>query len=168
MKKKAIIISIKSFVLTDKEKILLANEHPWGLILFKRNIKSLNQIKSLIKKVRKFTKDRNFPILIDEEGSAVSRLNDLINHDFSANYFGNLYSENKKLCIVLYKSYLKSLCKKLRNIGINMNTIPVLDVLRRNTNRVIGKRSFSKKKEIIKILGKITINQCKKKRLSML
>ena len=45
MKKKAIIISIKGYKLSKKEKSLLANERPWGLILFKRNIKSLKQIK---------------------------------------------------------------------------------------------------------------------------
>ena len=49
MKKKAIIISIKSYNLSVKERTLLANEKPWGLILFKRNIKSLKQIKNLIK-----------------------------------------------------------------------------------------------------------------------
>ena len=40
MKKKAIIISIRGYQLSNKEKILLAKEKPWGLILFKRNIKS--------------------------------------------------------------------------------------------------------------------------------
>ena len=49
MKKKAIIISIKGHKLTTKERILITNEKPWGLILFKRNIKSLNQVKELIK-----------------------------------------------------------------------------------------------------------------------
>ena len=53
MKRKAIIISIKGTKLSKKEKILLSNENPWGLILFKRNIKSLIQIKSLIKNIRK-------------------------------------------------------------------------------------------------------------------
>ena len=73
MKKKAIIVSIKGFKLSKKEK-LFSKEKPWGLILFKRNIKSLNQIKKLIKKYKKITKDKKFPILIDEEGSKVSRL----------------------------------------------------------------------------------------------
>ena len=45
MKKKAIIISIKGYKLSKKEKSLLANERPWGLILFKRNIKSLSHQK---------------------------------------------------------------------------------------------------------------------------
>ena len=49
MKKKAIIVSIKSLKLTNKERLLLSSENPWGLILFKRNIKSLRQIKVLIK-----------------------------------------------------------------------------------------------------------------------
>ena len=49
MRKKAIIVSIKSKTLTKKEKLLLSKEKPWGLILFKRNIKSIDQIKNLIK-----------------------------------------------------------------------------------------------------------------------
>ena len=35
-----------------------------------------------------------------------------------------------------------------------------MDVLRRNTNKIIGKRSFSNKKEIVKIFGEITIKEC--------
>ena len=53
MKKKAIIISIKSTKLSKKEKILLSKENPWGIILFKRNIYSLAQIKRLIKDIKK-------------------------------------------------------------------------------------------------------------------
>ncbi len=160
MKKKAIIVSIKGTKLTNKEKILLSKEHPWGLILFKRNINSLNQIQNLIINVRKYTKDKKFPILIDEEGSKVSRLKGILNHDVNANFFGNLFKLNKKVSVVLYKNYIKILSNKLRKIGINFNTIPVLDVLRKNTNPIIGYRSFSDKKKIVKELGKITIKEC--------
>ena len=52
------------------------------------------------------------------------------------------------------------MCDNLRNIGININTIPVLDVLRNNTNDIIGKRSFSNDKDIVRDLGKITIKEC--------
>ena len=160
MKKKAIIVSIKGYYLTDREKLLLSNERPWGLILFKRNIKSFNQIKLLIKIIKKITKDKNFPILIDEEGATVSRLRELIYHNFTANYFGKLYSQDKIIAVQIYKSYLNKLCKDLKNIGININTIPVLDILRKNTNQVIGSRSFSNNKDIVKKLGKITVDQC--------
>ena len=160
MKKKAIIISIKGTSLTRQEKLLLSKENPWGLILFKRNIKSIAQIKNLIKDIKKFAKDKKFPILIDEEGSSVSRLENIVNHNFDANYFGQLYKLDKKIAITLYKNYLKILCNNLRNIGININTIPVLDVLRNNTNDIIGKRSFSRNKDVVSDLGKITINEC--------
>ena len=165
MKKKAIIVSIKGLRLTAKEKILLSDEYPWGLILFKRNIKSLSQIQSLINDIKKLTKNKNFPILIDEEGSTVSRLTNIINHNISANYFGNLYLINKKLCIQLYKKYLDSLCKCLKRIGLNINTIPVLDVLRVKTSSVIGTRSFSNNPNIVKILGQITVNHCHKNKI---
>ena len=105
-------------------------------------------------------KDSKFPILIDEEGATVSRLKGIINHNFEANYFGQLYKLDKKIATKLYKNYLKSLCNNLKNIGININTIPVLDVLRNNTNEVIGKRSFSKDQDIVRDLGRITINEC--------
>ena len=59
---------------------------------------------------------------------------------------------NHKVSLKLYESYLASLCKKLRALGININTIPVLDVLRKNTNKIIGKRSFSKNEKIVKNL----------------
>ena len=159
MKKKAIIISIKGFKLTNKEKLLL-KEKPWGIILFKRNIKSLNQIIHLTQNIKRITKNKFFPILVDEEGSTVSRLVNIINHNVSANYFGDIYAINNKIGVVLYKKYLNSLCKQLKNIGINVNTIPVLDVLRKNTSKVIGTRSFSKKKEIVKRLGQITVAEC--------
>jgi beta-N-acetylhexosaminidase len=165
MKKKAIILSIKGLRLTAKEKILFSDECPWGLILFKRNIKSLIQIQSLIKDIKKLTKDKNFPILIDEEGSSVSRLSNIINHNISVNYFGNLYLINKKLCIHLYKKYLDTLCKCLKKIGLNINTIPVLDVLRKKTSSVIGTRSFSNNPNIVKILGQITVNHCHKNKI---
>ena len=160
MKKKAIIISIKGYNLSKKEKILLSKEKPWGLILFKRNIKSFNQLKKLIIDIKKSTKDKQFPILIDEEGFTVSRLSEIIYHNFDANFFGRLYKINQNVALRLYKNYLNSLCKKLKEIGININTIPVLDVLRKNTNKIIGKRSFSENEKIVKEFGELTVKTC--------
>ena len=160
MKKKAIIVSIKSYKLSSKEKLLLSKEKPWGLILFKRNIKSIEQIKKLIKNIMKLTNDSKFPILIDEEGIKVSRLSNIFNHNFNADFFGKIYEIDKKISISIYKTYLKTLCSNLRKIGININTIPVLDVLRKSTHEILKKRTFSQKKEIVKYLGKITIKEC--------
>ena len=159
MKKKAIIISIKSYKLSSKEKNLLATIRPWGLILFKRNIKSLNQIKNLIFNIRKITKDSKFPIMIDEEGKTVTRLIQIINHDVSQKLFGDIYKYNPKIGEKVYINYINNLCKYLKNIGININTVPVLDIIRKNTSKIIGVRSFSNDPIIVKKLGSICINQ---------
>lgn len=159
MKKKAIIISIRGHKLSRNEIKLLSTKKPWGLILFKRNIKSIAQIKSLIKKIRKVTRDKKFPILIDEEGPTVSRLTKIIDNNLSQKFFGDLYESHPKICINIYKQYIGNLCKILGNIGININTVPVLDVLRNKTNKIIGNRSFSYKPNTIKKLSKICIKQ---------
>ena len=137
MRCKALIISLKGTKLTKKEEILLTNEKPWGVILFKRNLKSFIQIKNLTNKIRILTKNKNFPIIIDEEGKDVSRLKELINHYVSANFFGELFYKNKILCLKLFKHYINSLSVILKSLGININTIPVLDVLRKNTNKIM-------------------------------
>ena len=91
MKIKALIVSIKGTRLTKLEKKLLAKENPWGIILFKRNIKSLDQLKNLTNNIKLYTKNRKFPIIIDEEGKNVTRLSKIITHNISANFFGKLY-----------------------------------------------------------------------------
>ncbi len=166
MKRKAIIVSIKGTTLSKSEKILLSKEKPWGIILFERNLKSKKQIVNLISTIKISTKNSKFPIMIDEEGGNVSRLVRIMKHDISANFFGNLYKKDNNLSEKLLKNYIDSLSKILKELGFNINTIPVLDVLRSKTNKIIGNRSFSNKKEIIKKLGKITIQNLHKNKIA--
>ena len=48
MIRKAAIVSIAGGTLTKEEIIIIKKEKPWGIILFKRNILSENQLISLI------------------------------------------------------------------------------------------------------------------------
>lgn len=166
MKCKALIVSLKGTNLTSLEKKLFLKEKPWGVILFKRNLKSFHQIKNLTSNIKSLTKNTQFPILIDEEGENVSRLKDLINHNLSANFFGSLFKKNKFFCMKIYKNYIYSLCRILGSLGINTNTIPVLDVLRYNTNKIIGNRSFSNDRKIVKELGELTIKYLHNNKIS--
>ena len=138
MKKKAIIISLSGTKLSKKEIILLKKK-PWGVILFSRNLKSIKQIKELTSKIKYYTKDRKFPIIIDEEGGSVSRLSSTINNNLSSNFFGDLYKKNKPFSLKMLKIYLLSISNILKNLGFNINTIPVLDISKSYTNKIIGK-----------------------------
>ena len=102
MIRKAIIFGIRGTTLTTEERHLLKTEMPWGIILFSRNIKNLFQLKYLIKDIRESIKDKNYPILIDQEGGRVNRLSTIISFDnLTSEYFGNLFEKDKmKLNII--------------------------------------------------------------------
>jgi len=165
MKKKALIISLNGTKLSKMEKILLSKEKPWGVILFKRNLKSRKQIKNLTMNIRYLTNDNKFPIIIDEEGEKVSRLKNIIYHGISASFFGNLFKKDRDFCSKTYQEYIFSISKILNELGININTIPVLDVVRKNTSKVIGNRSFSNDIKTVKQLGKLTLRYLHKKKI---
>ena len=167
MNRKPAIISLKKYVLTSQEKYILKTEKPWGVILFKRNIKSYDQVRNLTQNIRQCIKDPFYPIFIDEEGGMVSRLSHLLNSkEFSQKFFGDLYEKNKKNGKFIYNYYLNSICSVLRDVGININTIPVMDISQDKTNKIIGSRSFSKNIKTVKSLGSICINILKKNKIA--
>ena len=165
MNRKSLIISIKGTSLSSAEKSLIFKEKPWGIILFKRNIKNINQLKLLTQSIRNVINDPYYPIILDEEGGRVSRLNNIIDtKPFSQRFFGKLFEKNKIFGETFYSEYLYNICMFLKSTGININTIPVLDILKNKTHIVIGDRSYSKSLITIKYLGNICIdilNKCK-------
>jgi len=97
MNRKAIIVGIRKEKLTLEEKSFLTREKPWGVILFSRNIKDLNQLKSLVGSIKDIFKDKNYPIIIDQEGGNVSRLNKILDFSiFSQSFFGKIYKYNNE------------------------------------------------------------------------
>ena len=166
MNRKAIIFGIKGTKLTFNEKLFLRKQKPWGVILFSRNIKNLQQLKTLIKNIKSIFRDNKYPILIDQEGGSVSRLNKIIDlRLFSQDYFGYIFKKNKKSFLVNYKVYINTVCHILKNTGININTVPVLDV-KKNSFTYIGKRSFSSDPSIVRKIGNICINLYKKNKIA--
>ncbi len=166
MKRKALITSISGTILSKKESNLFKTYKPWGIILFKRNIKNFKQTKKLIKSIKYLFNDKNYPILIDEEGGTVCRLTALLdNKAYSQNFFGKLYKKNKNLGFSIYENYIYSLSSVLKKLGININTVPVLDVLTKNTHRIITPRTYSSDIKIIKTLGNLCIRSYKKNKI---
>ena len=166
MNRKAIIFGIKGKKLKLEEKVLIKKIKPWGIILFSRNIKNINQLKVLIKSIRKTFNDRHYPILIDEEGGSVSRLKKILNFDFpSQSYFAKIYKKDKKNFFKAYDFYINKICEVLHKVGININTVPVLDVRRNNSHKIIYNRSFSSNQKTVSILGTMCENLFKKNKI---
>tara|TARA_B100001146_G_scaffold47958_1_gene41418 strand:+ start:31 stop:981 length:951 start_codon:yes stop_codon:yes gene_type:complete len=157
--RRSFIIGIKGIKLNKNEILFLKKYKPWGIILFSRNIKTIIQTQKLTKHIKRLFKDKNYPILIDQEGGKVSRINKFIDTSiFTGEYFGKLFVKDKRKFNIYFDVYIKQISYLLKLLGININTVPVLDVKRNFTNKVIGNRSFSKNPKIISKIGNLCIN----------
>ena len=156
--RRAFIVGIKSLQLSKNEIDFLRKYKPWGLILFLRNIKSIKQTKSLTDNIRKIFKDKNYPILIDQEGGRVNRLSKIISFDnLTSEYFGNLYKKDIMKFNIIYKLFIDNTSHLLKLIGANINTLPVLDLRVKGASNIIGDRSFSKNANTVSKIGDLCI-----------
>ena len=157
-KRRAFIVGIKSLQLSKNEIDFLKKYKPWGVILFLRNIKSIKQAKSLTDNIRKIFKDKNYPILIDQEGGRVNRLSKIISFDnLTSEYFGKLYEKDKMKLNIIYKLFIDNTSHLLKLIGANINTLPVLDLRVKGASNIIGDRSFSKNVSTVSKMGDLCI-----------
>ena len=160
--RRSFITGIKGTKISKKEIEFLKKYKPWGVILFSRNLKNFSQIKNLTSKIKKLLNDRNYPILIDQEGGRVNRLSQLISFDgLSSKYFGDLYIKDKKQFNLIYQLYIDKVSYLLNNLGININTVPVLDLYIKGSSNIIGDRSFSKNPKTVSKIGDICIKNFK-------
>ena len=161
--RKAFIVGIKSTILTSKEKLFLKKYRPWGVILFTRNLKNFNQIKKLTNNIKLIFNDKKYPILIDQEGGRINRLKNLIEtSSFTAEFFGNLYRSNKFKFYNYSSVYISQTSYLLNELGINVNTVPVLDVRKVGSTNIIGDRSYSFSPKNISIIGDYFIKEYNK------
>ena len=159
--RRSFIVGIKSLKLSNKEKIFLRKYKPWGVILFKRNIKSINQAKKLTKNIRNLFKDNKYPILIDQEGGRVNRLENIISFEnLSSDFFGSLYTKNYLKFIIFFKLFIDKTSSLLKTIGVNINTVPVLDLRVKKSSNVIGDRSYSADPKVVSKIGDHCIKYC--------
>ena len=152
--RRSFIIGLKSTKISLKEKFFLKKYKPWGVILFSRNIKNIKQAFQLTSSIRKIFNDRKYPILIDQEGGRVNRLEKIISFDnLTSEYFGNKYKKNYKEFKFFYKLFIDKTSFLLKSIGANINTVPVLDLKIKGSSNIIGNRSFSNDPKVVSKIG---------------
>ena len=165
--RRSFIIGLKSTVLQTREKRFLKKYKPWGVILFSRNIKSIDQVKKLTDSIKSIFKDKNYPILVDQEGGRINRLSNLIDTSiFTAEFFGNLYKNDFKKFNIYYQIFIKQTCYLLNRMGININTVPVLDVRRKYCSQIIGNRAYSSNHKIVSKIGTFCVNEYHKNNIA--
>ena len=164
--RRSFITGIKSLSLSKKEIKFLKVYKPWGIILFSRNIKSLKQTKKLTNQIKLIFKDKKYPILIDQEGGRVNRLKKIFKADtLTGEFFGKLYLNDKKKFNLFFRSFINQTSHLLRSIGVNINTLPILDLRLKGSSNVIGDRSFSNNAKTVSKIGDICIDYFHKNKI---
>ena len=161
--RRSFITGIKGTKLSNQEIKFLIQYKPWGIILFSRNLKDMKEIKNLTNHIKKIFKDKNYPIIIDQEGGRVNRLDNFISLDhLTSEYFGKLYIKNKRKFNLIYKLFIDKTSHLLSSLGININTVPVLDLRYKGSSNIIGDRSYSSDPKVVTKIGDMCILNFKK------
>lgn len=115
-----------------------------GLVYFKQNIQSKEQITEMLANTVSMSK---YPIFlaVDEEGDSVARVADTLKLDKvdSASEIGATGDTNNA-----YETY-KKIGSYLCEYGFNLNLAPVADVLTNPDNDTLTKRSFGEDAEVV-------------------
>lgn len=116
-------------VLTADEKALFADHPPAGLILFRRNCVSKNQVADLVASFRELVKWADAPVLIDQEGGTVARLKAPEWTEFppAGDFAAQAEKDLEQACDAVYQNAFL-MARELAAIGITVNCAPVMDV----------------------------------------
>lgn len=144
--------------LSAEERDFFVGTQPWGFILFARNILDCEQTRRLVDSLRTTVNDAKAPVLIDQEGGRVARLKPpQWKSRAPAARFGALHEIAAEAAHEATYLNARLIAHDLRQLGINVNCVPVLDVPVEGANDVIGDRALSCDPAVVVDLGRSII-----------
>ena len=142
MAARAFITGLAGLEVSAGERAFLKEARPWGLILFKRNVKSPEQITDLVRSFRDLIGWES-PVLVDQEGGRVQRLGppQWPSYPPGARY-GALYDREPALGLAAARLAGHLIAADLRPLGIDVDCLPLADVPVPGADGVIGDRAY--------------------------
>jgi beta-N-acetylhexosaminidase len=153
-----VILGLAGPAITASERTLFTALDPAGYILFRRNVETPAQLRGLTDDLRALS-GRDVPILIDQEGGRVARLQPPHWPAFPAGAaFGALYDRAPVTAIEACRLNALALAATLRDVGINVDCLPLLDVRDTAGHDIIGDRSFGADPLMVAALGRAVLD----------
>lgn len=148
----AAIFGLSGPELAPQEAAFFRQADPWGFILFARNVADPGQLASLTARLREAV-GRNAPVLIDQEGGRVQRLqpphwrawSDVL-HLFDG--------ADESQAIEAARLRYRIIANELHAVGIDVNCAPVLDVPAPGGHEIIGARALGRDAEQVARRGR--------------
>lgn len=157
---KPVIFGLAGTEILAEERALFRACDPAGYILFKRNIESPHQLRALTCELRALSGRDWLPILIDQEGGRVARMQPPTWPAFppAGEPFGRLYARAPMTAIEAARANAEAIALMLSEVGITVNCLPLLDVRQPGADAIIGDRSFGSDPLMVAALGRAVLD----------
>lgn len=144
--------------LSDAERSFFAGLDPAGYILFKRNVVDAAQLRALTDSLRDLSGRDDLPILIDQEGGRVARMQPPVWPAFpKAELFDRLYDIAPVTAIEAARHNAQAIAVMLAEAGINVDCLPLLDVRQPGAHDIIGDRALGAEPLRVAAMGRAVI-----------
>lgn len=142
MAPRAFITGVAGLSLSPDERAFLRDARPWGMIVFKRNISTPQQVHDLVQGFRDCV-GWEAPVLVDQEGGRVQRLGPphWPAYPPGARY-GELYDREPAAGLAAARLAGHLIAADLRPLGIDVDCLPIADVPVAGGDPVIGDRAY--------------------------
>lgn len=151
----AAILGCAGTTLTAEEAAFFRDVKPWGFILFKRNVADPNQVRALTTALRETVGRPDAPILIDQEGGRVARLQPPHWKKYPpGRAYGELVANDPLVAREITRLGARLIAHDLLDLGINVDCVPVLDVPDPQGHEIIGDRAYGDTPEQVATLGR--------------
>ena len=150
---RAFVCGCLGTTLDRDERAFLKDADPIGVILFKRNIGTPDEVRALTSEIRATLGRDDAFILIDQEGGRVQRLGPphWRRHPAAAR-FSMIADRDARAAAVRLGARL--IAADLKGLGIDVDCLPVLDVPIAGAHDVIGDRAYAKDPTVVAMLGR--------------
>ena len=155
----AAIYSMAGASLSADERAFFRDVDPAGYILFKRNCETRAQLKALTDELRTLHGRGDVPILIDQEGGRVTRMKPPEWPSLPAGEaFDRLYRLAPSSAIEAARMNARGIALTLRECGINVNCLPMLDVRQPGATDIVGDRAYGGEPMQVSALGRAVLD----------
>lgn len=153
------IFGLEGFAISRSERDFFKEAAPVGYILFGRNVKDRAQLRRLTDDLRDIAGTSALPILIDQEGGRVARMQSPQWQSYPpAAVFESIFARNPNTAAAACRSNFEALALDLAEVGVSVTCAPVLDVPIPGAHNVIGDRAFSRDPDRVSVLGRACLD----------
>jgi beta-N-acetylhexosaminidase len=139
-----LVVGLRGIRLGDQEREWFSRWPPLGVILFERNTRDADQVRSLLDEVRACCGPEVWAA-VDEEGGRISRMHwPPFSERLPSEAYGAMYEEDPEKAIRAVYEDARTTGHALRRLGFTHNCAPVLDVFHPLGNAVIGDRAYGR------------------------